>query len=183
MRKKRFTAFLLSLAMAGTSLYTCSVIDVQAAAVEQEAENPNLEQLAEIQEQAAVIEQDIDQEVQAQAVEEVAAPEEQAGDITSPISLKGVTQNGDVLETNWKTKVEITDDKQNYQYDFQVLKGGNTVSSGTNVTEIQLSKEDFGGVLHVNKPGASRRSRYLTKIKIASAKNKIPKMRHIKNAV
>lgn len=158
MRKKRFTAFLLSLAMAGTSLYTCSVIDVQAAAVEQEAENPNLEQLAEIQEQAAVVEQVIEPEVQAQAVEEEAAPEEQAGDITSPISLKGVTQNGDVLETNWKTKVEITDDKQNYQYDFQVLKDGNTISSGSNVTAIQLRKEDFGGVLSVNKVGAESTS-------------------------
>ena len=75
MRKKRFTAFLLSLAMAGTSLYTCGVIDVQAAAVAEEGtENPNLEQLTEIQEQAAAVEEVAEPEVQAEAVEEVAEP-------------------------------------------------------------------------------------------------------------
>lgn len=150
MRKKRFTAFLLSLAMAGTSLYTCSVIDVQAAAVEQEAENPNLEQLAEIQEQAAVIEQDIDQEVQAQAVEEVAAPEEQAGDIASPIGLKNVEYVNGSYEAEWGKTITVTDQNAS-DYDYEYAWEDETVGNELNTSGLKLQKEDYGKTLTITR--------------------------------
>lgn len=154
MRKKRFTAFLLSLAMAGTSLYTCGVIDVQAAAVAEEGtENPNLEQLAEIQEQAAAVEEEAEPEVQAQVAEEEAEPEVQAGNITSPFSLTNVTQTVSGYEVEWNKTVGATD-FTNCTYEYSIGKDGGTLETGTLTQEspgVSLNKGMRGGTLHIDR--------------------------------
>lgn len=160
MRKKRFTAFLLSLAMAGTSLYTCGVIDVQAAAVAEEGtENPNLEQLAEIQEQAAAVEEEAEPEVQAQTVEEEVEPEVQAKDISSPIRLKNVTGDETTgFEVEWNKTVIVDDVFTNCSYDFTITdKENHTVDSGeltVGSPGVSVNKEWLGGKLSITKSPA-----------------------------
>lgn len=157
MRKKRFTAFLLSLAMAGTSLYTCGVIDVQAAAVAEEGtENPNLEQLTEIQEQAAAVEEVAEPEVQAEAAEEVAEPEVQATDISSPIRLTNVTGSAETgYEVEWNKTVTVTDDFSGHTYDYTITdKTGGTVDSGeltSSSAGVSVNNDWRGGTLSIVK--------------------------------
>lgn len=152
MRKKRFTAFLLSLAMAGTSLYTCGVIDVQAAAVAEEGtENPNLEQLAEIQEQAAAVEE----EAQAPVAEEVAEPEAQATDISNPFKLSNVTEvSANVYEAEWNKTVAATEfDGYSYSCTITDKDGGTTATESLTVGSpgVSLNKEMLGGTLHIDR--------------------------------
>lgn len=131
MRKKRFMAFLLSLAMAGTSVYTCGVIDVQAAAVieNQEAENPNLEQLAnEIQAQAADMTDETDeQQLVNPVVEQVDEPEAQA--TAGTLSLSGVSKN----EAEWGNEVKPTGNTKAWYYLVEGSKQ-TLVSSGDSYT-------------------------------------------------
>lgn len=153
MRKKRFTAFLLSLAMAGTSLYTCGVIDVQAAAVAEEGtENPNLEQLTEIQEQAAAVEEVAEPEVQAEAAEEVAESEVQAADIDSPIKLTNVNLVGEEYQAGWDKTIGIEpEDNYQYKYGFYNESGTVAVQDVPDTMEVGLNKADFGKTLCIRK--------------------------------
>lgn len=145
MRKKRFMAFLLSLAMAGTSVYTCGVIDVQAAAIEnQEAENPNLEQLAdEIQAQAADM---TDNEMVNPISEQFDEPEAQAA--AGAISLNNVV-NG---EAEWGRAVKFNNTGQTatsikYMIDGKVvgtdINNGYTASSGDIGKTITVSVDNY----------------------------------------
>lgn len=129
MRKKRFMAFLLSLAMAGTSVYTCGVIDVQAAAVENQEIDPNaMEQLAdEIRAQSAAP-SDVTEEQQPEAPvvdQKVDEPQAQAA-----LELSGVT-NG---EAEWGSEVTITGSPADacFKIGQQVLSQGATytISAG-----------------------------------------------------
>lgn len=151
MRKKRFTAFLLSLAMAGTSLYTCGVIDVQAAAVAEEGtENPNLEQLTEIQEQAAAVEEVAEPEVQAEAAEEVAEPEVQAA-VGSPVGelTSNVTSSNGRYEVKWDQTVGVTSSIEG-GLEYAIHSNDNTYPDYSDMTgNISISRGDWGKVLSI----------------------------------
>ncbi len=143
MRKKRFMAFLLSLAMAGTSVYTCGVIDVQAAAVENE--NPNaMEQLAdEIQAQSAdptdttgeepVVEQQEVNEPQAEAGSNV-----EVGVVSDDSTTSAI---GDKVE--WGKTVKITSNSTNACFEISKGTDKRTVAGDT----YAITSADVGSTI------------------------------------